>query len=87
MRGYPFNYKSVNSSRDRLGVSQHARKPLKSLLHLGALTAIRVKPGARGGELKYYYQRKVEEGKNKMLVLEAVHNKLIHRICAVVERG
>jgi transposase len=38
------------------------------------------------GELQDYYQRKVGEGKNKMLVLNAVRNKLIHRIYAVVKR-
>ncbi|WP_461126902.1 hypothetical protein [Spirosoma aerophilum] len=39
------------------------------------------------GELQDYYQRKVKEGKKKMLVLNAIRNKLIHRIYAVVERG
>lgn len=39
------------------------------------------------GELQDYYQRKVQEGKNKMLVLNAVRNKLIHRVYAVVARG
>lgn len=39
------------------------------------------------GELRDYYQRKVDEGKNKMLVLNAVRNKIIHRIYAVVRRG
>lgn len=39
------------------------------------------------GELQMYYQRKVAEGKNKMLVLNAVRNKLIHRVYAVVRRG
>jgi transposase len=29
----------------------------------------------------------VAEGKNKMLVLNAVRNKLIHRVCAVVHNG
>ena len=46
------------------------------------MSAIRMK-----GELQDYYPRKVKEGKNKMLVLNAVRNKLIHRIYAVVERG
>ena len=41
----------------------------------------------RRGELQDYYQRKVAEGKNKMLVLNAVRNKIIHRIYAAVERG
>ncbi|NEU70018.1 hypothetical protein GK091_24265 [Spirosoma agri] len=39
------------------------------------------------GEWQDYYQRKVKEGKNKMLVLNAVRNKLIHCIYAVVKRG
>ena len=78
----PFDYKSGTSVRGRPGVSQHARKRLKSLFHLAAMSAIRMK-----GELQDYYQRKVKEGKNKMLVLNAVRNKLIHRIYAVVERG
>lgn len=78
----PFEYKSGTSVRSRPGVSQHARKRLKSLFHLAAMAAIRAK-----GELQDYYQRKVGEGKNKMLVLNAVRNKLIHRIYAVVGRG
>ena len=45
------------------------------------MSAIQVK-----GELREYYQRKVGEGKNKMLVLNAVRNKLIHRVCSVVQR-
>ena len=78
----PFNYQSGSSVRGRPGVSQHARKRLKSLFHLGAMAAIRAK-----GELQDYYHRKVKEGKNKMLVLNAVRNKLIHRVYAVVARG
>lgn len=78
----PFNYQSGSSVRGRPGVSQHARKRLKSLFHLAAMAAIRAK-----GELQDYYQRKVKEGKNKMLVLNAVRNKLIHRLYAVVARA
>ncbi len=36
------------------------------------------------GELQDYYQRKVEEGKNKMSIINAVRNKIIHRIFACV---
>jgi len=62
------------------------RKRLKFLFHLAAMSAIRVK-----GELQTYYQRKVAEAvprrdKNKMSILNAVRNKLIHRIYAVVKR-
>jgi hypothetical protein len=38
-------------------------------------------------ELKAYFKRKVAEGKPKMSVLNAVQNKLIHQIVAVVKRG
>ncbi len=78
----PFEYRSGTSIRGKTRVSHQARKRLKSLFHLGAMSAIRAK-----GELQDYYLRKVAEGKNKMLVLNAVRNKLIHRIYAVVSRG
>ncbi len=78
----PFEYKSGSSVRGKTRVNQHARLRLKSVFHLGAMSAIRMK-----GELGNYYQRKVGEGKNKMLVLNAVRNKLIHRVCSVVHRG
>ncbi|GAB3753326.1 IS110 family RNA-guided transposase [Spirosoma pomorum] len=78
----PFEHSSGTSVRGRSRVSQHARKRLKFLFHLAAMSAVRVK-----GELQIYYQRKVAEGKNKMSVLNAVRNKIIHRICAVVRRG
>jgi transposase len=77
----PFEYKSGSSVRGKTRVNQHARLRLKSLFHLGAMSAIRMK-----GELQDYYTRKVSEGKNKMLVLNNVRNKLIHRVCSVVHR-
>lgn len=46
------------------------------------MSALQVK-----GELQEYYQRKVAEGKNKMLVINALRNKLIHRVYVVVKRG
>ena len=78
----PFEYRSGTSVRSKTRVSQHARLRLKSLFHLGAMSSIRTK-----GELQVYYQRKVAEGKNKMLVLNSVRNKLVHRVCSVVHRG
>ena len=63
-------------------VSHQARKRLKSLPHMGTMSAIQTK-----GNLQEYYQRKHSEGKHTMLVLNAVRNKLIHLICAVVRRG
>jgi len=34
-------------------------------------------------ELKLYYNRKKAEGKNKMSVINAVRNKLVHRVFAI----
>lgn len=62
-------------------VSKMANKTLKKLLHLAAMAAIRT-----AGEMKEYYIRKVKEGKNKMSVLNAIRNKLVHRIMSVIKR-
>lgn len=78
----PFEYRSGSSIRGKTRVSHQARKRLKSLLHMGTMSAIQVK-----GDLQEYYLRKLAEGKHTMLVLNAVRNKLIHRVCAVVRRG
>jgi transposase len=40
----------------------------------------------RNKELADYYQRKVLEGKNKMVVINAIRNKILHRLCAVIKR-
>ncbi|RAJ89878.1 transposase IS116/IS110/IS902 family protein [Larkinella arboricola] len=78
----PFEHSSGSSIRGKTRVNHHARKSLKTLLHLAAMSALQVK-----GELQEYYRRKVAAGKNKMLVINALRNKLIHRVCAVVGRG
>lgn len=78
----PFEYSSGTSLKFKTKVNPMANKPLKAMLNLAARSAITSDP-----ELKLYYLRKVEEGKNKMSVLNAVRNKLIHRIFAVVKRG
>ncbi len=35
-------------------------------------------------EIQAYFKKKVAEGKNKMSVINAVRNKLIHRVFAVI---
>ena len=37
-------------------------------------------------DLSVYYQRKVKEGKNKMSVLNAVRNKIIHIVVALIKK-
>lgn len=78
----PFDHKSGTSVRGRSRVSHKANKRLKSLLHMCACSAIQ-----RPGELKDYFDRMVAKGKSKFVVLNAVRNKIIHRICACVRDG
>jgi transposase len=77
----PFEHTSGTSVRGKSRVSKMANRSLKTKLHLCAMVAIQHDP-----ELKTYFERKVNEGKNKMLVINAVRNKLVHRITAVVKR-
>jgi transposase len=75
----PFAKKSGSSIRFKPTVSPHANKKLKKLLHLCALSSIKNDP-----ETKAYFERKVAEGKNKMSVVNAVRNKLVHRVFALI---
>lgn len=75
----PFNKQSGTSVRYKPGVSPFANKKLKKLLHLCALAALRFDAG-----LKSYYERKIVEGKNKMSIINAIRNKLVLRIFAVI---
>jgi len=78
----PFEHSSGTSVRGRTRVSHFANKNSKRLLHMAAMSIIRYK-----GDLKTYWLRKLEEGKHKMVVLNAIRNKLIQRVFAVVKRG
>lgn len=62
-------------------ISKMANKKLKKLLHMSAMASIRADK-----EMKAFFVRKVEQGKNKMSVLNAIRNKLVHRIMAVISR-
>lgn len=78
----PFEHQSGSSIKGKTRVSHLANKKIKTLLHLAAMSALNVK-----GELREYYQRKVAQGKNKMSTINAIRNKIIRRIFAVVKRG
>jgi transposase len=75
----PFQHQSGTSIKGRNRVSHMANKKLKCLLHMGAMAAI-----SYDEEIRIYYKRKVAEGKNKMSILNAVRNKLVLRIAAVI---
>lgn len=77
----PFEYTSGSSIERRSRIHPMANRTLKKQLHMCALAAINHDP-----DIKAYFERKVEEGKNKMVIVNNVRNKLVHRICAVIKR-
>lgn len=75
----PFPYSSGTSIRGKTKVHPMANKRLKVALHMCALSSIK-----QEGEMRTYYSKKVEAGKNKMSVINAVRNKLVQRAFACV---
>jgi transposase len=75
----PFGKESGTSIKTGPHVSHLADKKIKVLLTQAALCAVK-----HDSNIKRYYQRKKEEGKNERLILNNVRNKLIHRIFALV---
>lgn len=76
----PFEYSSGSSIRGRTKVHPMANKKMKKILHMCAVSSVRYNP-----ELKAYFDRKTAEGKNKMLVLNAIRYKIIQRVFACVK--
>ena len=77
----PFEYTSGKSIKGRTRVHSCANKQLKSLLNMAAMNAIKI-----NGEFKQYYIRRKQEGKNNMITLNLIRNKLLSRMFAVVKR-
>ena len=78
----PFPYQSGTSIRGRNKVHPLADRKMKSLLNMCALVSIR-----HDKSIKAYYERKVKEGKPKMLVVNNIRCKLLARVFAVINRG
>jgi transposase len=78
----PFEHTSGTSIRGKARVSHKANKPMKKLLHMSAMVAVNY-----NDDLKHYYERKLQENKNKMSILNAVRNKLVHRVFACVREN
>lgn len=78
----PFSRESGTSVRGKTRVSNFANKTLKKLLHMASMAALN-----SNKELRAFFERKVAEGKNKMLVLNAIRNKILHRLLAVIKRN
>ena len=78
----PFEHRSGTSLKGRTRVSHLANKDLKKMIHLAALVTIR-----KGNIMHDYFNRKVAEGKNKMSVINAIRNKLIHILMACIKNN
>ena len=77
----PHEFKSGTSVKGRSRVHFMANKELKAILTMGALSAINRYP-----EFKDYYKRKVNEGKLHLQALNAIKNKMLLRVAAVINQ-
>ncbi|MFL1013706.1 IS110 family RNA-guided transposase [Flavisericum labens] len=78
----PFEHRSGTSIYRRKQCHYLGDRKMKSLLSMASVSAIQ-----HDSELRLYYKRKLAEGKDKMLAINNVRNKLIARAFAVVKRG
>jgi transposase len=78
----PYENSSGTSINLRPRTHPISDRKMKSLLSMSALSAIRCDP-----ELKAYYSKRVQEGKEKMVVLNIIRNKIVSRVFATVKRG
>jgi len=78
----PFSQRSGSSLNRPAKVSHLAHKHLKGLISNGASSARK-----SDKHLKAYYKRRLEQGKNKHIVQNAIRNKYLARIFAVIQRG
>lgn len=77
----PFEYSSGSSIKGKTKVNHYADKQLKSLLNMCALSSMKYDP-----QIKVYFEKKVKERKNKMLVLNNIRCKILSRVFAVINR-
>lgn len=78
----PFSSQSGTSIKSKSRVSHYANKKMKSLLYLAASSAIQ-----HDAEFRNYYQKRIKSGKSRMSIMNAVKNKIISRVFAVIKRG
>ncbi len=77
----PFEHTSGSSIRGKTSVNHLANKKMKTLLYNAANSAVHHDP-----ELKSYYQKKKNEGKDHQLIMNAICCKLVNRMFAVIKR-
>lgn len=78
----PFPNRSGTSIRGKTKISHLANKKIKSLLDQCAKSALQ-----HNQEMKSFYNKRIEQGKNKMSTINIIRNKIVARIFAIVNRG
>jgi transposase len=76
----PFSYASGTSIKSKDRVSHLANKKMKKYLTQAARAAVIHDP-----KLREYYIRKLQDGKDRSLIINNVRNKLIHKIFGVIK--
>lgn len=76
----PFEYSSGSSVSGTTRISELANKKMKAFLTQAANSAVR-----HDKNLKDYYNRKLQDGKDHALIINNVRNKLIHIIFGVIK--
>jgi len=77
----PFDHTSGTSIRGKTVVSHLANKTVKTMLSRGANSAVTWDP-----EIRSYYHRRISDGKDHKVIINAISCKLINRVFAVVKR-
>ncbi|HEX2968099.1 MAG TPA: IS110 family transposase [Bacteroidales bacterium] len=77
----PFANTSGTSIKGKTSVSHLANKTIKTMLSRGANSAAKWDP-----EIKAYFNRRIEEGKDHKVIINSISCKLINRVFAVVKR-
>jgi transposase len=78
----PYLHESGTSIKSKPKIHPISDRKMKSLLSMSAISAIQC-----DSELRLYYQKRVDEGKPKMVVLNIIRNKLVARVFATIKRG
>ena len=78
----PFEKSSGTSFRKKPRLSHQGNKVLKTLLHLCAVTSIKMK-----NEFAAYYRKKIAEGKNGLIAINGIRNKLALTVAAVIRNN
>ncbi len=78
----PYPYRSGSSVKGRDSISPFANKELKKMLHLCAVSLLRMQ-----NSFTDFVARKKKEGKHMLSILNSLRNKILHVVCACVRKN